>query len=277
MTSFRHCVKAHCSTEMANIEQTQQMVPFITCELFLGKNVDKWVLGVDVFDLDYGVHSDSIDQRIKRNSVDPDNLSHCRTPFFNDDLVHCLIVCGHMLRSFLSEELTFVPQSKCRGTIQHQFFCPRNDFWFCCAKLNCFWHIQFIGTTVWLPTTHNVYILESLRSCENGSLQTVPICRDWQCFPHNNTDCFHMFDEWKIWNDSVVWLKLQSNTFCNLTFWPQNLKFSNTCEMRAHFETILPRNTFLILWNERQSMELLSRYVWQHSFVQHFLSWSYMS
>ena len=51
---------------MANIEQTQQMVPSITCEVFLGKNVDKLVLGVDVFALDFGVQSDSIEQRIKR-------------------------------------------------------------------------------------------------------------------------------------------------------------------------------------------------------------------
>ena len=36
---------------MANIEQGQQMIPFITCEIPLCQDVCKLVLGVDVFDL----------------------------------------------------------------------------------------------------------------------------------------------------------------------------------------------------------------------------------
>ena len=36
---------------MANIEQGQQMIPFITCEIPLSQDVCKLVLGVDVFDL----------------------------------------------------------------------------------------------------------------------------------------------------------------------------------------------------------------------------------
>ena len=30
------CVRAHCGTEMANIEQAQQMIPLITCEISFG-------------------------------------------------------------------------------------------------------------------------------------------------------------------------------------------------------------------------------------------------
>ena len=37
---------------MANIKQIQQMIPFTTCEIPLGQDVCKLVLGVDVFDLD---------------------------------------------------------------------------------------------------------------------------------------------------------------------------------------------------------------------------------
>ena len=37
---------------MANIEQAQQMIPLITCEISFGQNVSELVLGVDVFDLD---------------------------------------------------------------------------------------------------------------------------------------------------------------------------------------------------------------------------------
>ena len=44
------------------------------------------VFGVDVFDLDLGIQIDSIEQPIKSNSVGSGNMSHCRTPSFNDHL-----------------------------------------------------------------------------------------------------------------------------------------------------------------------------------------------
>ena len=37
---------------MADIEQAQQMIPLITCEISFGQNVSELVCGVDVFDLD---------------------------------------------------------------------------------------------------------------------------------------------------------------------------------------------------------------------------------
>ena len=37
---------------MANAEQTQKMIPFITCEISFGQDVCELVLGVNVFDLD---------------------------------------------------------------------------------------------------------------------------------------------------------------------------------------------------------------------------------
>ena len=51
-------------TDMANAEQTQKMIPFITCEISLGQYVCELVLGVNVFDLDLGVQIDSIEQPI---------------------------------------------------------------------------------------------------------------------------------------------------------------------------------------------------------------------
>ena len=45
---------------MANIEQGQQMIPFITCETPLCQDVCKLVLGVDVFDLNLRVKIDSM-------------------------------------------------------------------------------------------------------------------------------------------------------------------------------------------------------------------------
>ena len=34
--SFRHRFRTNCRTEVANIEQTQKMIPFVTCEISLG-------------------------------------------------------------------------------------------------------------------------------------------------------------------------------------------------------------------------------------------------
>ena len=63
---------------MANVEQTQKMIPFITCEISLCQYVCELVLGVNVFDLDLGVQIDSIKQPIKSNSVGSRHVSHCR-------------------------------------------------------------------------------------------------------------------------------------------------------------------------------------------------------
>ena len=82
LKSFRPCFRARCRTEMADIEQTQHMIPFVTCEISFGENVGKLVFGVNVIDLDLGVQVDSIEQPIKRNSVGPRPMSHGGTPSF---------------------------------------------------------------------------------------------------------------------------------------------------------------------------------------------------
>ena len=53
---------------MADVQQIQQMIPFIMCEIHLCQDVCELVLGVDVFDLDFGVKINSIEQ-IKSNSM----------------------------------------------------------------------------------------------------------------------------------------------------------------------------------------------------------------
>ena len=64
---------------MADVKQTQKMIPFITCEISLGQYVCELVFGVDVFDLDFGVQIISIEQPIKSNSVSSGDVSHCWT------------------------------------------------------------------------------------------------------------------------------------------------------------------------------------------------------
>ena len=60
---------------MADVEQTQKMIPFITCEISLCQYVFELVFGVNVFDLDLGVQIDSIKQPIQSNSVGSGNVS----------------------------------------------------------------------------------------------------------------------------------------------------------------------------------------------------------
>ena len=60
---------------MANAKQTQEMIPFITCEFSLGQYVCELVFGVDVCDLDFGVQITSNKQPIKSNSVGSGNVS----------------------------------------------------------------------------------------------------------------------------------------------------------------------------------------------------------
>ena len=60
---------------MANVEQTQKMIPFITCEISSCQYVCVLVLGVNMFDLDLGVQIDSIKQRIKSNPTDDAQLN----------------------------------------------------------------------------------------------------------------------------------------------------------------------------------------------------------
>ena len=81
------------------------MIPLITCEISFAENVCELVFGVDVFDLDFGIHINSIKQPIKCNYVSPGNMSHCRTPSFNDHLDHCFIVFKHIQWSFLTRRL----------------------------------------------------------------------------------------------------------------------------------------------------------------------------
>ena len=81
---------------MANIKQGQQMIPFITCEISLCQDVCKLVLGVDVFDLDFGVQIDSIERPIKSNSMGSRNMSHCWTPAFHNHFDHSFIVFKHI-------------------------------------------------------------------------------------------------------------------------------------------------------------------------------------
>ena len=86
---------------MADVAQTQKMIPFITCENSLCQHVCELVLGVNVFDLDLGVQIDSVELPIKSISVGPGNMSHCRASSLYDHLDHCFVVFKNIQQSFL--------------------------------------------------------------------------------------------------------------------------------------------------------------------------------
>ena len=90
---------------MADVLQAQQMIPFITREIPLCQDVSKLVFGVDVFDLDFWVQLDSVEQPIKSNSVGSGNMSHCRASSFNDHFDHCFFVLKHTQQNFLMRGL----------------------------------------------------------------------------------------------------------------------------------------------------------------------------
>ena len=90
---------------MADVEQTQKMIPFMTCEISLCQYVCELVLGVNVFDLDLGVQIDSIKQSIKSNSVSSGNMSHCRASHLHDHLDHCFVVFKDIQQNFLTRRI----------------------------------------------------------------------------------------------------------------------------------------------------------------------------
>ena len=105
LRSFRHHFKTIGRTEMANVEQTQKMIPFITCEISICQYVCELVFGVSVFDLDLGVLIDSIEQPIKSNSVGSGNMSRCRSSSLDNHLDHCFVVFKHIQQSFLTRRI----------------------------------------------------------------------------------------------------------------------------------------------------------------------------
>ena len=90
---------------MANVEQTQKMIPFVTCEISLCQYVCELVFGVDVLDLDFWVQIDSIEKPIKCNSVGPGNMCHCRASSLYNHLDHCFVVFKHIQQSFLTRRM----------------------------------------------------------------------------------------------------------------------------------------------------------------------------
>ena len=92
---------------MANVKQTQKMVPLITCEISLCQYVSELVFGVNVFDSDFWVQIDSIKKPIKSNSVGSGNMSQCRLLPFMIILITASLSSKIYNTASLREEFAF--------------------------------------------------------------------------------------------------------------------------------------------------------------------------
>ena len=105
LCSLRHRFKTIDGTEMADVEQIQKMIPFITCEISLCQYVCESVLGVNVFDLNLGVQIDSINNQSKATLW---VLETCLTvgllPFMIS-LDHCFVVFKGVQQSCLTRRI----------------------------------------------------------------------------------------------------------------------------------------------------------------------------
>ena len=79
------------SREIHDVQQWKKIAPFITHEISFGQEVSEMVFGVNIFDLDFGVHVDSVKQ-IERDSVDSGHVSDCWASSFDDHLDHSFVV-----------------------------------------------------------------------------------------------------------------------------------------------------------------------------------------
>ena len=77
---------------MADVEQTEKMVPLITCEVPFSQDVCELFFGVDVLDLNIRIQLNSVKQPVLSNSVGSGYVSHCWTSVFDDHFNHCFAV-----------------------------------------------------------------------------------------------------------------------------------------------------------------------------------------
>ena len=74
------------------VDQTEKMLPFITCTIAFSQHVCELVFELDEFDLDYQVQIDPVKRPIERNSLGSSHVAHRRTSAFNNYLDFCVIV-----------------------------------------------------------------------------------------------------------------------------------------------------------------------------------------
>ena len=103
------------------------MIPFITCEVSLCQYVCELAFGVNVFDLDFWVQIDSIEQPIKSNSVGSGNMSQGRAASlssntYNKACCNIVLIINRDTRHELKHGLV-----ECRSSNTRQLGCVFQD------------------------------------------------------------------------------------------------------------------------------------------------------
>ena len=90
---------------MANVKQTQKMIPFVMRQISLGYHVCQLDLGVNVFDLDFGSKLIRSNNQSGASLLRPGNMSLLWDSFLSNHLDYCFVVFKHMQQSFLMRKL----------------------------------------------------------------------------------------------------------------------------------------------------------------------------
>ena len=69
--------------ETADVEQTKEMVPLITCEITFGQNVCELMFGINVSNLNLRIKNNPVKKPIQSNSVGSWHVCHCGTSAFD--------------------------------------------------------------------------------------------------------------------------------------------------------------------------------------------------
>ena len=112
---------------IADMEQTEKIIPLNTWEIALCQYVCELVFGVDVFDLDLWVQIDPVKQPIERDFVGSANMSHCWAPAFDDHLDHRFIVFENV-KHHLVEKISRLRKHDRHWTTRSP--CPVTEFLF---------------------------------------------------------------------------------------------------------------------------------------------------
>ena len=92
-----------------------------------------------------------------------------------------------------------------------------------CETEVCFWHIQLIGTNVWLPTMHNVPPEVDFESSRSPA--TVRVLKQSQSALFDSVSHVTIL--------FVITCMMNVRDQTRSSFWPWNIKSSNTCQVSA--------------------------------------------
>ena len=154
----------------------------------------------------------------------------------------------------------------------------------------CFLHIQLIGTNVDFQKRtmfHLMQILNPQDLLQNRSLDTVPVCIVWQCFPHGNTVCIQIKRAKRMSQALVHYViarasLITDHKISSLPMRAENRHFRTICEQTFDNSPTDPISASLNWWSARHRVATLKS-CWVVLFASsqyrstHFFAWRSIS